>query len=105
MATASTTAKNYLEQNTTISDGIGCTIEHNMNSLVDNITITGADYQAADGSFPFKKLFPINSVLKAFRPVGAGVKYGIIEAFFIVLNGKTHIQHITTGCGYGNIVL
>ena len=78
MATASTTAKNYLEQNTTISDGIGCTIEHNMNSLVDNITITGADYQAADGSFPFKKLFPINSVLKAFRPVGAGVKYGII---------------------------
>lgn len=77
MSTASTTAKNYLDQNTTISDGIGCTIEHNMNSLVDNITITGADYTKTDGSKPFKKLFPIDSVLKSFRPVGAGIKYGV----------------------------
>jgi len=77
MPIATTTAKDILDQSVTIRDGIGCTIEHNMNSLVDNITITGAEYTAADGSKPFKKLFPIDSVLKAFRPVGAGVKYAI----------------------------
>lgn len=69
--------KTVLDQNITLTDGIGCTIEHNMNSLIDNITITGADYVAADGSKPFKKLFPIDSVLKSFRPNGAGVKYAV----------------------------
>ena len=77
MPIATTTAKDILDQSVTIRDGIGCTIEHNMNSLVDNITVTGAEYTAADGSKPFKKLFPIDSILKAFRPVGAGVKYAI----------------------------
>lgn len=77
MATATTTAKDLLDQSVTIRDGIGCTIEHNMNALIDNITITGAEYTAADGSKPFKKLFPIDSVLKAFRPNGAGIKYAV----------------------------
>lgn len=77
MATASPTATSLLDQSVSIRDGIGCTIEHNMNSLIDNITVTGAEYTAADGSKPFKKLFPIDSILKAFRPNGAGVKYAI----------------------------
>lgn len=77
MATASPTATNLLDQSVTIKDGIGCTIEHNMNSLIDNITVSGAIYTAADGSKPFQKLFPIDSILKAFRPNGAGVKYAV----------------------------
>jgi len=70
--------KDIVEQNTTIQSNVGCTIEYNMNSMVDNITVTGTEYTRADGSKPYKKLFPASSVIKAFRPVGAGVKYGVI---------------------------
>ena len=69
--------KTLLEQNTTIKTNIGCTIEYNMNSMVDNITVTGSDYSPPDGSKPYKKLFPASSVIKPFRPIGAGVKYGV----------------------------
>ena len=66
-----------LEEYTTIQTNIGCTIEYNMNSMVDNITVVGTDYVRADGAKPYQKLFPASSVVKAFRPLGAGVKYGI----------------------------
>ena len=74
---ASESAKTKLEQNTSINLNVGCTIEYNMNRLVDNITVTGADIVKPDGSKPFKKLFPVDSVIKANRPNGAGIKYGI----------------------------
>lgn len=74
---ASGSAKTALEQSTSINLNVGCTFEYNMNSMVDNIVVTGADITAADGSKPFKKLFPIDSVIKPARPLGAGVKYGI----------------------------
>jgi len=70
--------KDIIEQNTTIEANVGCTIEYNMNSMVDNITVTPVDgYVRPDGSKPYKKLFPASSVVKSFRPVGAGVKYGV----------------------------
>lgn len=69
--------KNIVEQNTTLKTNVGCTIEHNMNSLVDNITVTGSEYTKADGTKPYRKLFPASSVIKSFRPIGAGVKYGV----------------------------
>lgn len=74
---ASPAAKTKLEQSTSLNLNIGCTIEYNMNRLVDNITVTGADIVKPDGSKPFKKLFPVDSIIKANRPNGAGVKYGI----------------------------
>jgi hypothetical protein len=74
---ASPAAKTKLEQSTSINLNIGCTIEYNMNRLVDNITVTGADIVKPDNSKPFKKLFPVDSIIKANRPIGAGVKYGI----------------------------
>ena len=74
---SSPTVKTLLEENTTIQTNIGCTIEYNMNSMVDNITVTGTEYVRADGAKPYQKLFPASSVVKAFRPLGAGVKYGI----------------------------
>jgi len=73
----SPTVKTLLEENTTIQTNVGCTIEYNMNSMVDNITVIGSDYIRADGAKPYQKLFPASSVVKPFRPVGAGVKYGI----------------------------
>jgi hypothetical protein len=74
---ATTLAKNALEQNTSINLNAGCTFEYNMNSMVDNIVVTGADITKDDLSKPFKKLFPIDSIIKPARPIGAGVKYGI----------------------------
>jgi hypothetical protein len=74
---SSPTVKTLLEQNTSIQTNIGCTIEYNMNSMVDNIAVTGTDYVRADGAKPYQKLFPASSVVKPFRPLGAGVKYGI----------------------------
>jgi hypothetical protein len=74
---SSPTVKTLLEQNTTIQTNIGCTIEYNMNSMVDNITVTGTDYVRTDGAKPYQKLFPASSVVKPFRPLGAGVKYGV----------------------------
>ena len=73
----SPTVKTLLEENTTIQTNIGCTIEYNMNSMVDNINVVGSDYVRADGAKPYQKLFPASSVVKPFRPLGAGVKYGI----------------------------
>jgi len=69
--------KTLLEESTTIKTNIGCTIEYNMNSLVDGITVTGSEYTRADGTKPYKKLFPASSVVKPFRPNGAGVRYGV----------------------------
>jgi len=74
---ASPSAKNALEQSTSIKLNMGCTFEYNMNAMVDNIVVTAADITKSDGSKPFKKLFPSDSVIKPARPLGAGIKYGI----------------------------
>ena len=75
------TAKNTLEQNTSVSMGTSLRFEYNMNSMIDNITVSGADVIKTDASgqtyTPFKKLFPVDSIIKPFRPQGAGLKYAI----------------------------
>ena len=75
------TAKNTLEQNVSVTYGTSILFEYNMNSLIDNIVVTGAQITKTDSSgasyTPFKKLFPVDSIIKPFRPVGAGLKYAI----------------------------
>ncbi len=75
------TAKNTLEQNTSVTYGTSLIFEYNMNSMVDGITVTGATISKVDSSgatyTPFKKLFPVDSIIKPFRPNGAGLKYAI----------------------------
>lgn len=75
------TAKNTLEQNTSVTYASSMLFEYNMNSMIDNITVTGADITKTDSSgqsyTPFKKLFPVDSIIKPFRPQGAGLKYAI----------------------------
>jgi hypothetical protein len=68
-----TTIKNILDQNSTLNLGSGCTIEYNMNQMVDGITVTNNGTEV----LPFKTLFPVSSVIKPFRPFGAGIKYAI----------------------------
>ena len=81
MIPLTTTAKNTLEQNISVTYGTSLLFEYNMNSLVDNITVTGADITKTDASgatyTPFKKLFPVDSIIKPFRPLGSGLKYAI----------------------------
>jgi hypothetical protein len=73
MISASETVKNILDQNSTLNLGSGCTIEYNMNQMVDGITVTNNGTEV----LPFKTLFPVSSVIKPFRPFGAGIKYAI----------------------------
>lgn len=85
-----TALENVFYNNTTVKIGTGCTIEYNMNSLIDGIEVStpivDATYingiDVADGTIlkvnPFKKLFPVDSVIKPFRPSYPGVKYFIM---------------------------
>ena len=82
MISSSPELKTVLEQDTTLVINSGCTLEYNMNSLVDNIALTGAQINRVDSAGnayqPFKKLFPIDSVVKPVRPVKSGIKYAIV---------------------------
>ena len=89
MITASNDLKNIFYNSRTVNISAGATIEYNMNTLLDNITIstTATDQNYKDGIDeqpgqlirinPFKKLFPLDSILKPFRPALPGVKYYI----------------------------
>lgn len=88
MISASTELKDIFYKSTTVNIGAGCTIEYNMNALLDNVTIsttsTDSDYINGISSSqqlvvnPYKKLFPLDSVLKPFRPINPGIKYMIL---------------------------
>jgi len=85
-----TALENVFYNNTSVTTGVGCTIEYNMNSLIDGIEVSTPIVDSAyidgidviDGTIlkinPFKKLFPVDSVIKPFRPLYSGVKYFIM---------------------------
>lgn len=87
-----TALENVFYNNTSVTTNVGCTIEYNMNSLIEGIAVsttsTDPDYIAGvdtpSGTVlkvnPYKKLFPVDSIIKPFRPLYPGVKY------FILLN-------------------
>jgi len=90
MITASNDLKNIFYNSSTVNISAGATIEYNMNNLLDNITlsttITDNDYISditpAPGQEirinPYKKLFPIDSIVKPFRPINSGIKNYIL---------------------------
>jgi hypothetical protein len=94
MINASTNLKNTLYNNTNIKISAGCHIEYNMNNLLDNISAVN---NISDSSYtgqivnlvnqpawpsgrpnPYKKLFPVDSLIKPFRPINSGIKYFIL---------------------------
>ena len=77
MISSSTALKNLLKTSNAIKINAGCNIEYNMNAMVNNITITGAQYQTINGAKPFQKLFPVDAIVKPIRPELAGIKYYI----------------------------
>ena len=90
MITASNNLKNIFYNNTNVRIDSGCTIEYNMNTMIDAVasatSYTDSQYisgiTSTNGSIirsnPFKKLFPVDSVIKPFRPTGPGIKYFIL---------------------------
>jgi hypothetical protein len=77
-----TTVQNLFKQQSSVKINTGCTIEYNMNSMLDNITVTYPSTmdqyyaKSENGKInTYKKLFPIDSIIKPFRPMFSGVKY------------------------------
>ena len=71
---------NVFKTQSNIRIDAGCTVEYNMNMLTNltDANISGPAYKTFDGGRqPFKKLFPLDTIIKSFRPKGAGIKYAI----------------------------
>jgi hypothetical protein len=117
MISGSVNLKTLLYSSTNIKIGSGCYIEYNMNTMLDGVSATNniADSvytsqilrRVTSGSVtvtepgwpstrpnPFKKLFPVDSIIKPFRPVNSGIKYFILEKP-VVNGGPTEIQKNT----------
>ena len=100
---------NLLKNRSSISIGAGCEVEYNMNTMIDNISVyssnTDAEYTAGITGFkqgstnPFKKLFPVDSIIKPFRPLAPGVKYFVIPpngTNFIYKDPKASYYNLST---------
>jgi hypothetical protein len=82
MISANTATLDLLKKGSVVSTSAGATIEYNLNTMVEYITATSDalenTYEAA-----FKKLFPIDTIYKPFRPLSPGIKY------LVHTNGET----------------
>jgi len=112
MITSTADLKKLLYSSTSVNINAGCTIEYNMNNMLNNITVTTAatdqNYkdaiQAMSSTTPtfnsYKKLFPIDSIIKPFRPARSGVKYYLILPSDLSANpfeAYTAIEYVTSG--------
>jgi hypothetical protein len=110
MIAGSANLKTLLYNSTNIKIGSGCYIEYNMNTMLDGVSATN---NIADTSYtsqivdaigqstwpssrpnPYKKLFPVDSIIKPFRPTVSGIKYFILEKP-VANGGPTEIQKNT----------
>lgn len=117
MINASDNLKDILYQGVDIKIASGCYIEYNMNTMLDGVSATN---NIADSVYtsqilkritigplsltspgwpatrpnPYKKLFPVDSIIKPFRPINSGIKYLILEKP-VVNGGPTEIQKNT----------
>ena len=76
MISVSNTTKDLLKKSSAISTSAGATFEYNLNSMVEYIK---AESSALTNTYEkaFKKLFPIDTIYKPFRPLSPGIKYMI----------------------------
>lgn len=76
MITVPDATKNLLKKASTISTSAGAELEYNLNSMVEYIKATTNPAEITNAySNAFKKLFPIDTIYKPFRPVSPGIKY------------------------------
>jgi hypothetical protein len=74
MITVSNETKNLIKKGYSLSTSAGATIEYNLNSMVEYIKATSSALTNPFGP-AFKKLFPIDTIYKPFRPLSPGIKY------------------------------
>lgn len=84
MISSSAELKGIFYKNTTVKTGVSAIVEYNMNQMLDNVLVNYSDSLEAsyarsdDGKVNlFKKLFPVDAIVRPFRPVNSGVKYYI----------------------------
>ena len=76
-----TDLENVFYNNSSVEVGVGATIEYNMNNMIDNISVVNTStsyeelYTKVEGKNAYKKLFPLDSIIKPFRPLDSGIKY------------------------------
>lgn len=75
MISASNAIENLLKSSNHISTSAGALIEYNLNTMVENIKATSLGADHVNYTEAFKKLFPIDTIYKPFRPVSPGIKY------------------------------
>ena len=117
MISGSANLKTLLYNSTNIKISSGCYIEYNMNTMLDGVSATN---NIADSVYtsqilkrvtigplalttpgwtatrpnPYKKLFPVDSIIKPFRPLKSGIKYLILEKP-VINGGPSEIQKNT----------
>lgn len=121
-----TALENVFYKNQTVVTDVACLIEYNMNALIDGVSVSNievdsgytsdAAYRAqisrkdpdddtkkiaypSDAPIPFKKLFPLESVIQQFRPHSSGIKYiipGIGDNLSVGVGGDKIEPHNTT---------
>lgn len=74
--------KDIFEKNHNVRMQAGLTMDINLNRIVNfetggGSTIAGNTTPTINGKQPFKKLFPVDSIVKPFRPLYGGIKYAI----------------------------
>lgn len=99
MISVSSDIESVLKTSRTVKTNAGCILEYNMNNMLDNISVTypesldikykthnNFDGTVVDRINKYRKLFPVDSVIRPFRPEGSGIKY------FIWTEGKTEVS-------------
>jgi hypothetical protein len=76
MITVSNETKDLIKKGYSLSTSAGATIEYNLNSMVEYVKAT-TNPENIENPFTgaFKKLFPIDTIYKPFRPLSPGIKY------------------------------
>jgi hypothetical protein len=99
-------AKDIINKNYSVPVGIGCSIEYNMNSMIENVSVysTNLDSEYTSGitggwtkASPYKKLFPVDTIIRPFRPIDSGIKY------FIVPSNSTNFSYKDPKSVYYNL--
>ena len=86
MLQVSQTTLDKINQSVSYSMSGGCWLEYNMNDLIDGVTatspvetITQIDPVTKKTYQPFKKLFPLTSIIDPRRPSVSGINYFILN--------------------------
>lgn len=67
---------NIFYNNRTVEAKVGCWIEYNMNTLVPNISVNSTNPNTL-----YYHIFPLDSVVKPFRPTKSGIKFATISSY------------------------